>query len=715
MQKPEKSRLPRWNVWKALFDIRPASSVSDERFRRLPAFLDLRVLRQFPAGSRRTGAASRPPIRLRILRVPSLAKLAAVAGVILMTGALFQGSRMAVSAIESRAAQIRNVGDSVVQRADKGLSLLGEAEFAASRDEFRSAGEELARFEKIVGPALFVTRLTAMVRPDNEYVKTALMLQDAKSAFFSAGRIGDLAAELIRRAPRALFEGDPEFLQLIESARVEFENLESLVGAIESNRNAFAASLAGTWFSKLPEMKLALREGAASLDALDKILGAQKPMTVLLLFQNPAEIRATGGFTGSYGILRFERGKIAEFRVDDIYNPDGQLENKILPPKPLLRVTPVWGARDANWFFDFGLSSEKVAGFLGETTGISFDAVVAVNPVTVAELTDLVGPIAMPEYGKVITGDNLWEEMQFQTRAGQDRAAGQPKKFLTIFGPRLLEKFAGFDAANAPALVDIFRRALAAKNAQMWTADPELEAFIESRDWDGKVSAVGSEEDYLAVVLANIGGAKADYVMRTTYSLETSIEPSGDILNTLRITRTHEGDREKYSWWNAENVTYLRVFVPKGSVLLDVTGASPEPRLITVKDRDAYTLDPDVATTIGAGVRLDQERADIFEESGKTVFGVWQVIRPGESRTITLEWQLPFNAGFGPPHYSLLFEAQSGVDGVFQHSIELPRGSRITDIQPDAGDPAATLGNRFSWIGDALAKSVRHALSFEFQ
>ena len=55
-------------------------------------------------------------------------------------------------------------------------------------------------------------------------------------------------------------------------------------------------------------------------------------------------------------------------KVRDIYDPDGQLTLKVQPPLPLQAVTTNWGARDANWFFDFSSSAKDFRASLSDSS-----------------------------------------------------------------------------------------------------------------------------------------------------------------------------------------------------------------------------------------------------------------------------------------------------------------------------------------------------------
>jgi hypothetical protein len=66
----------------------------------------------------------------------------------------------------------------------------------------------------------------------------------------------------------------------------------------------------------------------------------------------------------------------------------------------------------------------------------------------------------------------------------------------------------------------------------------------------------------------------------------------------------------------------------------------------------------------------------ILQESGKTVFGNWVYVSPGESVTVEYRYRLPFAVSPGrtdPASYSVLFQKQSGSPGsALRHSLSFP-------------------------------------------
>ena len=144
-------------------------------------------------------------------------------------------------------------------------------------------------------------------------------------------------------------------------------------------------------------------------------------------FQNPAEIKPAGGFLGSYADLTINSGRLVNIDIRDIYDPDGQLTTKIIPPLPLQAITTSWGARDANWFFDFPLSAKKVTELLEslkiyQEKNIQFSGVIALNIKILESVLELSGPIKLSDYQFEINRNNFLKEIQKEVEAGTDKA-----------------------------------------------------------------------------------------------------------------------------------------------------------------------------------------------------------------------------------------------------------------------------------------------------
>lgn len=412
------------------------------------------------------------------------------------------------------------------------------------------------------------------------------------------------------------------------------------------------------------------------------LLGHDSPRKYLLLFQNSAEMRATGGFIGNYGILDIDKGKIKEIFVDDILNLDGQLQVKIIPPQPLQRVSTVWSTHDANWFADFPTSAQKVAWFYEQASGLNVDGVIAFTPTVMERLLEIIGPIEMPDYGVVINGENFVETIQYQIEAARDKKLSQPKKILVDLVPLIIQRI-----SQTPdfwqKMSTVFKELLQEKHILIFSFDKETEDFILNQGWAGEI--IDTDGDYLSVVHSNIGGYKTDWVIEEEITHNAEIQDDGSIIDTLSINRRHrEG---KYDWWNRTNIDYLRIYVPLGSRLISVKGQASEPYFSSI-DYSKYDFEKDVLVSeIESTMVTDKKTGtDIFKESGKTVFGNWVYTKPGQSTIIIYKYRLPFKIDIsqGSDSYSLYVQKQAGGRGIeFSTNLKIPEKWGIIKKEPE--------------------------------
>lgn len=414
-----------------------------------------------------------------------------------------------------------------------------------------------------------------------------------------------------------------------------------------------------------------------------KMLGSSgKSQKYLLLFQNNSEIRATGGFVGSFGIADIKDGKMTDLFIDGIFNPDGQLKEKIVPPMPIQKISANWSMHDANWFADFPTSAKKTALFYEKTGGATVDGVIAITPDVVKNLLEITGPIDMPEYNSTVDKENFLPLIQLQVEELYDKKENKPKQFLADLAPRIIEKLLDTSDLSTTEkirrylnLADAMEKSLKEKHILFYHRDEEIENMMLKRGWGGQI--LNSSGDYLSVVNSNINGYKTDAVIDEKIELKTDIMADGSITNTVKITRTHNGGKSDYDWYNRVNADYMRVYVPLGSTLLEAKGHTIEeyePRV----DYSDYKTDPDVEK-IQSTMRIDPEsKTQIFEEAGKTVFGNWVYVSPEEKVEVVYKYKLPYKLDFDSftkpaEKYSIIIQKQLGSGGSeFAGSIILP-------------------------------------------
>ncbi|HYV33868.1 MAG TPA: DUF4012 domain-containing protein, partial [Candidatus Limnocylindria bacterium] len=131
---------------------------------------------------------------------------------------------------------------------------------------------------------------------------------------------------------------------------------------------------------------------------------------VLILMENNNELRASGGFIGTFGNLKLQDGHLSKINVSSVYDLDGQLKDIIRPPEPILNVNARWFLRDANWFSDFPSSAKKVSNFYEMEGGETPDLIIAITPNIIIDWLKITGPITLPKYGVTLTAENFVEQ-----------------------------------------------------------------------------------------------------------------------------------------------------------------------------------------------------------------------------------------------------------------------------------------------------------------
>ncbi len=434
---------------------------------------------------------------------------------------------------------------------------------------------------------------------------------------------------------------------------------------------------------QLPVMNNILAKFLDGERIFSDILGGNGPRKYLFLFQNNQEMRATGGFVGSYALLDIFNGRVRNFFIDGIFNPDGQLREKIVPPVPIQKISAAWSLHDSNWFPDFPVSAEKAAFFYEKTGGSTVDGVITMTPTVMQKMLEITGPIEMLEYGVTVDKDNFIEKIQYEVEVDYDKELNQPKKILSDLAPKILDKIFNSDNfSDFSKTANVLLESLNEKQILIYSKNFEIEKVLSENGWSGEV--LDTPKDYLSVINSNINGFKTDGVISENITHEANIQPDGTIIDTVTITRKHNGGDTAYDWWNKVNANYMRVYVPEGAKLISAEGQTREfnsppldyNSLNFKRDPQVQMEEDDIMIDENSGTR-------IYTDSGKTVFANWVYVSPKETVTIKYTYALPFKINFDLAHptsaYSLLAQKQSGSLGSnFSSTINYPKSYKIS-------------------------------------
>jgi hypothetical protein len=239
----------------------------------------------------------------------------------------------------------------------------------------------------------------------------------------------------------------------------------------------------------------------------------------------------------------------------------------------------------------------------------------------------------------------------------------------------------------------------------IYSSDAEVERYVRGQGVAGDVANVNPNavSEYLAVVNANIGGGKSDAFVSQKIDFKSLINEDGEVLNTLTITRAHNGKKQKDWWYRSTNRNFMQVYTTLGSRLTDSAGRSKWPK-IPVQNYKKYHTDPDLEAIEQTRRYLDDVGIDRSIINDKTVFSAWVSTAAGTSTQFVLEYKNPrnLNPDSNTP-YEFLFEKQSGASTTLAISVTAPprykwKEINSGEIQYQTEDPVGRIRIRQTLI-----------------
>lgn len=420
----------------------------------------------------------------------------------------------------------------------------------------------------------------------------------------------------------------------------------------------------------IPKLQQGLQDSDQYVNIFLNFVGSERLKRYVFIFQNNQELRATGGFIGSFGLMNLDKGVVKSLDIQEIYNPDGQLLKQILAPGPLQELTTRWYLRDSNWFADFPTSAQKIISFYEKTGGVTPDGVISLTPTVIERLLTITGPIKLDNYGVTVSADNFVKITQYQTGVAYDKKNNKPKQFIADLAPILINKLLSADTKQYQKIIETLNGSFQEKHILLYFLDSTLQNLVTDNNLGGKL--YDTSKDYLSVVHTNIGGYKTDGVIEDSMQINTQIQDNGTIINKVTINRNHKGGDSEYEWWNKENIDYVRIYIPKGARILQSEGFTDRGKKVSPDGIASFEQDTDLVAVNNTLIHNKDWHIDTFEESDKSVIGGWLVTKPKEISQIVVEYALPLTVKKGDL-YSLILQKQSGSLGVrYQYNLELP-------------------------------------------
>lgn len=391
------------------------------------------------------------------------------------------------------------------------------------------------------------------------------------------------------------------------------------------------------------------------LESAPYLLGVDEQKEYFVLFQNDKELRPTGGFLTAYSVMNVKNAKFEPVTSDDIYTLDSKYKPNLPAPQPIVDLikgpyilSKNIRLRDLNYSPDF---KEAMNLFTSEASNLGLDEVdgiIAVDTHLLVNILDVIGEIGVPGFGNFSTktdprcncpqviyelesfadveGPIIWDPLTGKIILRPPNSDNRKK----IIGPLMNSILANSLAQpkeKIPDLINAIFKSLSEKHVLFYMYDQTVQKAVEDFGIAGTIER-NYGGDYLHISDSNLGGRKSNLYAKSEVEQDISINKEGIIEKTVVIK--YKNSEKHDGWLNSVLPNWVRVYVPKGSKLIEVTGL--------------------------------EKQYQIAEDLNKTVFSGYFSLRPEGVSTLTFKYSLPFKKG--QDDMKMLIQKQPGTDAI---------------------------------------------------
>ena len=379
-------------------------------------------------------------------------------------------------------------------------------------------------------------------------------------------------------------------------------------------------------------------EGEKISQRLPYLLGNDKTKTYLILFQNNMELRPTGGFIGSFSLVKFSKGKMVDMPVYDVYTADGQLKGYVEPPTPIRDFLGEanWFLRDSNWDPDFAISAQRAEWFLNKELEIGVDGVVGIDLEIIRSLIKIVGPIKLIDFNQTIDENNMNDVIQKEVERNFFPGSQKKANFLTSLSRTFVDKIKELRKPDYLKIGKALVNSLNSRHVQIFMHDNDTFSAVSNLGWDGIVSIDQCTDNcfnnYLGIVEANVGVNKANNFIEREFNLETKISEKW-VENNLVIKLVNTSSQQA----GVDYKAYVRVMAPEKSLYGQVKIQNSKETFF--------------------------ETPEINELNARNEAGVFVEVKRGEQSEINFKWQVPASLNLKKNgKYVLTWRKQAGTN-----------------------------------------------------
>jgi hypothetical protein len=388
--------------------------------------------------------------------------------------------------------------------------------------------------------------------------------------------------------------------------------------------------------SPVRQLRTKLADASALSDTLSRavrllppMLGADGPRTYLLMFQNNAEARSTGGIPGSFAIVHARDGMVT-LGEQSTSSALGSFARPVIPltaqERALFGDKLGRSPQGVTLSPDFARSAKILAAMWQARRGARVDGVASADPVALSHLLEGTGPVLATD-GHQLDASNVVTALLSGVYAATSDPAAQDAFF---------EKAAGsvFDVVSAgrgdPARVlRGLTTSVRERRVLLWSRRPAEQALLSPTDLGGGLTNESSAASpQVGVFLNDVGASKLDYYL--DYRVDVASHGCQAHRQSLTVTMHLRSLVPKRAAGLPASVVNHTAGAPRGQVRLSL-----------------LTYAPVDGTVRGARIGGRPARVHAHTHDGRMVLLQRVRLAPGQRQTLT--WQMTGGQGQTDP------------------------------------------------------------------
>ena len=390
-------------------------------------------------------------------------------------------------------------------------------------------------------------------------------------------------------------------MQAVESCAPAMQTCAAAMDSLPTTHIGQVTDLVDTAKDKFDKYNGLLSAAVDFAPVVNSVLGGNGTRTYMVVAQNTAETRSTGGFVGAYGMLTITNGKIS---LGEFTSPSNDVglntastiewtdeERAIFDSET--HLTLAW---NVGYNPDIERCCEVWAASYEEMTGEHVDGVISANTTIVQALLGVVGEITLSD-GTTMNGDNATKVLQhdlywkYLQGANGETADDGNATVDALFAEAAEKTFDGMVSSlkksNLTKYLDVAQTLIANREMFVWFADDQEEALAVSNGLITNMAddplnpqvgvyfnaAESSKVGWYCDMNTEVGAATTNADGTTSYKVTTTIT------NTATQTEADEGGayimgRHFKSYGDLD--PYLYIYAPVGGSISDFTVSSGE-------------------------------------------------------------------------------------------------------------------------------------------